>query len=125
MNQKSPNEQPADIKYFDALFVTHEQGQTMALFHVTHTFTLENRNLFFLAGEVVDGMIRAGMDVHLRVNSGLALKLRIHSIEFARREGGEDVCLGIESDPELREVLRGFNIAGETVEVVLEDEKKS
>ena len=44
------------------------------------------------------------MFVHIPFNSSFATTARIHSIEFARRQGGEDVCLCIKAEPELAEL---------------------
>ena len=70
-----------------------------------------------MAGSIVEGEIRAGMFVHIPLNSSLASTARIHSIEFARRQDREDVCLCIESEPELAEFLRDLNIGDETFEI--------
>ena len=46
---------------------------------------------------------------------------RIDSIEFAQREGGEDVCLCLREGPETK-VLRGIDVTDELCEVTLGDE---
>jgi hypothetical protein len=89
----------------------------MPRFHVRDTFEIPDQKLFVMAGSVVEGEIRTGMLVHIPFNSSFATTARIHSIEFARRQGGEDVCLCIESEPELAEFLRDLNIGDETFEV--------
>jgi hypothetical protein len=89
----------------------------MPKFHVKDTFEIPDRKFFVLAGSIVEGEIRAGMFIHVAFNSAFATTSRIHSIEFARRQGGEDVCLCIEADPELAEFLRDLNIGDETCEV--------
>ena len=90
----------------------------MPRFHVRDTFEIPDRKLFVMAGSVVDGEVRAGMFVRVPRKSSLDMTARIHSIEFARRVGGgEDVCLCIQSEPELAEVLRGLDIGNETFEI--------
>ena len=89
----------------------------MPKFHVRDTFEIPDRQLFVLAGSIVEGEIRAGMFVRVSFNSSLDMTVRINCIEFARRQGGEDVCLCIESEPELAEMLRGLDIGDETFEV--------
>ena len=73
-----------------------------------------------MSGSIVGGEIRAGMFVHIPFNSLVATTARIHSIEFARRQGGEDVCLCIKSEPELAEFLHDLKISDETFEVSTE-----
>jgi hypothetical protein len=90
----------------------------MPTFHVRDTFELPDRRLFVMAGSVVEGEIRAGMFVRVPFNSALDMTARIHSIEFARRQGcGEDVCLCIGAEPDEFETWRGLNISDETLEV--------
>ncbi len=89
----------------------------MPKFHVKDTFEIPDRKLFVMAGSIVEGEIRTGMFVHIPFNSSLATTARIHSIEFARRQDGEDVCLCIESEPELAEFLHDLNIGDEIFEV--------
>jgi hypothetical protein len=91
--------------------------ELMPKFHVKDTFEIPDRRLFVMAGSIVEGEIRAGMFVHIGFNPAFATTARIHSIEFARREGGEDVCLCIEADRELAEFMRDLNIGDETCEV--------
>lgn len=90
----------------------------MPKFHVKDSFEIPDWKLFVMAGSIVEGEIRTGMFVHIPFNSSLATTDRIHSIEFARRQGGEDVCLCIESEPELAEFLHDLNIGGEIFEVI-------
>ena len=92
----------------------------MPRFHVRDTFEIPDRKLFVMAGSVVEGEIRAGMFVRVPFNPSLGMTARIHSIEFARRQDGEEVCLCIESKPELVEIFRGLNIGDETFEVTPE-----
>ena len=66
-----------------------------------------------MAGSIVEGEIRNDMFVHIPINSSLVMTARIHSIEFVRRQGGEDVCLCIKSELELAEFLRGLSIGDE------------
>ena len=89
----------------------------MPRFHVRDTFEIPYRNLLVIAGSIVEGKVRSGMLVHFPRNSSPDITARIHCIEFARRHGGEDVSLCIESEPQLAEVLRGLEMRDETVEV--------
>jgi hypothetical protein len=87
-------------------------------FYVRDTFEIPDRRLFVMAGSIVEGEIRAGMFLRVGFDSALDMTARIHSIEFARRLGGEDdVCLCFEAEPELLEIWRGLKIGDETFEV--------
>jgi hypothetical protein len=92
----------------------------MCKFWVNHTFALEPRRLFVMAGSIVEGQIRAGMIVKVPLNSSLAISAQIHSVEFARRtDGREDVCLCITyEDPDELFVWNPLNIRDETLDVV-------
>lgn len=89
-------------------------------FHVKDTFEIPSRQIFVMAGSVVEGEISAGMFVHIPLNSLAAITFRIHCIEAARRQGGEDVCLCFESQGKAGELLCGLNIENETFEVTTE-----
>jgi hypothetical protein len=89
----------------------------MPKFHVKDTFEIPDRKLFVIAGSVLEGEIRAGMFVHIPFNSSVARTAQIHCVEFARRQGREDVCLCVESEPELAELFRDLNIGDQTFEI--------
>ena len=89
----------------------------MPKFHVRDTFEITDRNLFVMAGSIVEGEVRTEMFVRIPLFSSHGVQLRIHCIEFARRQDGEDVCLCIERGPNFAEILRGLNVTGQTLEV--------
>jgi hypothetical protein len=92
----------------------------MSKFRVKDTFALELRQLFVMAGSIVEGQIRAGMIVSVPLNSSFLVSGQIHSVEFARRiDGGEDVCLCIayEDSDELG-LWNALNVQNETVDVL-------
>jgi|GEM_PF-1711206 len=103
-----------------AEFWTLDHFELVPKFHVKNTFEIPDRKLFVMAGSIVEGEIRAGMFVHIAFNPSFATTARIHSIEFARRQGGEDICLCIEADTELAEFMRDLNIGDETCEMTTE-----
>lgn len=74
-----------------------------------------------MAGSIVEGEIRTGMFVHIPFDSSFATTARIHCIEFALRQGSEDVCLCVKADREYAEFLRDLKIGGETVAVSTEE----
>jgi len=93
----------------------------MPKFYVKDTFEIPDRDLFVMAGSVIEGEIRAGMFVHIAFNSTVAISNQIHRIEFARRQGGDDVCLCIEADKKAAEFMRDLNIGDEICEVTIEE----
>lgn len=88
----------------------------MPRFHVRDTFEIPDRKLFVMAGSIVEGEIQRGMFVRVPLDSETGIRLLIDSIEFARRQDGEDVCLCIWSGPNFTEVLRGMDFRDETFE---------
>lgn len=89
----------------------------MPKFLVTDTFEVSGRPHFIVAGSIVEGDISVGMVVHVPLNSIVNMTARIHSIEFVRRHGGEDVCLCLDVGREFIQVWRVLNIADETLEI--------
>ena len=92
----------------------------MAKFFVREAFEIPDRRIFVLAGEIVEGEVHPGMFVRIPWNSEIGMRLLIDSIEFVRRQNGEDVCLCIRSGPSFVNVLDGLNFADETFEVSTE-----
>ena len=89
----------------------------MPNFLVKRTFGISNRELFVLAGEILDGEIAPHMFVIIPFSSGLSMKLQIHCVEFARHDGREDVCLCIKTDSGETEILRAIKLDGENLQV--------
>jgi GTPase len=91
----------------------------MARFFVRRVFELKSKRLLVLAGSIVDGVVEAGMEVCVPMNSSSSMTVRIHSIEFLRHLGGDDVCLCIQC-PESEEagLLAAFDVSGETLEIL-------
>lgn len=92
-----------------------------AKFRVSSTFALRSRQLFVLAGEIVDGELRAGMVAEIRCNPSFAIDAPIHGVEFLdgpgdRSEVGLTVCYADEEELATWEAL---NIANETLVVNL------
>jgi hypothetical protein len=90
----------------------------MAKFHIKDTFEIEGRDIFVMAGSILEGTIRKGMFVHVQLNSAVSICEPIHAIEMVLRTGGsEDVGLCFKLDQETREFARAVNIADEVIEV--------
>lgn len=87
-------------------------------FYVRDTFNIPSRNLFVLAGSIVEGTVRPGMSVRIPFNKGFSHSHEVCAIEFARRHGGEDVCLCLRySDDDELDFLKGLNIGDETIAI--------
>src|SRR2546429_9337963 len=101
--------------------VSSERVDAVPKFYIRAAFEIPTRQLFVLAGSVTEGEVKPGMLVHVPINSQMVAVTRIDSIEFAQREGGEDVCLCLREGPETK-VLRGIDVTDELCEVTLGDE---
>ena len=90
----------------------------MPRFHIKDSFQITGRKLFYLRGTILDGEIRAGMEIQFRLNSQTAMTAAIHSIELARALDGSVVCLGIEcADQTELDFWIGMNLKDETVDI--------
>ena len=48
-----------------------------AIFKVHQTFVLSSRSLFVFAGEIIQGVVRPGMDIRIAVNDGLGMDIPV------------------------------------------------
>jgi hypothetical protein len=92
-----------------------------AKFKVSRSFALPDRRTFVLAGSVVEGEVRAGMFVHIPLNSELTVVVPIDAVEYASRAKSEEVrlCLNY-ADPEDLEIWKGLNLGGQVLQVAKE-----
>lgn len=97
----------------------------MPKFNVRETFELPDRRLFVMAGVGAAGQVLPGMYVRVPCGAGIPLSARIHSLEYMRREGGEEVWLCFA--PQVAEWLRsaGKTLANETLEVAADSGQTS
>jgi len=87
----------------------------MATFLVADVFVIKSRNLFVLAGDILDGRISRGMRVSLPCYGDV----EIGSIEFARISNRREwVCLSIKRDDaeEMRSKI-GAEMKGSTISI--------
>jgi hypothetical protein len=70
---------------------------------------------------VVEGVIHAGMFVHVRCNASLTITAPIYSVEFARSPTNDAVCLLLELQPDELDVFRALNIVNEIIEGTEDD----
>jgi hypothetical protein len=90
----------------------------MPKFHVRDTFEIPDRSLFVMAGSIVDGDVRTGMFVRIPMFPTHGIQFEVHSIEFALRQGRDDICLCLQLGQNVTKILRDLKIADQTLEVV-------
>jgi len=94
------------------------------VFAVVDSFAINNRNEFYLIGELIEGKIEADWFVNLPLNSTIDLTLRIKSIEdidFSKERNRYKLII-VDSEPESTELLLGLSIGSETVNITIEGE---
>jgi len=90
----------------------------MTKFQVNSTFRLKANGCFVLAGSLLEGTLSKGMIVSVPCNSALDITAPINSIEFARRIGGEDICICIScADEDEFTLWEDLNLSGEILEI--------
>ncbi len=89
----------------------------MPKFQVMDTFESPERQIFVLAGSVVEGEVQPGMWVNVPCGEFMTLRAPILKVESITRSGREDVCLCVRAD--LAQTLRedGVEIRGQTIEI--------
>ena len=97
----------------------------MARFYVRDCFEIPARSIFVLAGSIAEGEVRPGMFVHVPLNAQSSIVVPIQSIESARRDMGEDLCLCISAQSDEFELLQALRIADETLEVSTSAQRSS
>lgn len=70
----------------------------MPRFHVRDTFAIGDKNLFVLAGFVIEGEIKDGMLVRLPFSATIMLTEPIDHIRHLQRPDGDVVCLCLQCD---------------------------
>ena len=81
--------------------------------------------MFVISGDVVSGVVKKGMTMNVRFNSGFALSLPIESIEFVDKKDRSEVGLTtICRDAEELEFLKGLKIGDEEIEIADEADEK-
>ena len=93
----------------------------MARFYINQSFKLNlgDKQSYVLAGQVLEGSVRAGMVVRIPFNSSFSMSAPFDRIEFARRgDGVEDVCLCFDCDDDNLDLWEGLNLSEEEVDVL-------
>lgn len=74
--------------------------------------------MFVISGQIVSGVVKKGMTMNVRLNSGVALSLPIDSVEFVKKIDGSEVGLTtICRDADELEFLKGLKIGEEEIEI--------
>ena len=96
----------------------HQPTEKAATFHVRESFGLESRNLFVMAGEIVEGRVASGMEVAIPLNRCLSTTLEITGLEFLDGPDRHELCLTIKCESwEEVELLLALNVNDETLTV--------
>jgi hypothetical protein len=89
-----------------------------AQFHATTSFAIPSRRMFVISGEIISGVVKKGMTMNVRFNSGLAVNLPIESVEFIKKKEGTEVGLTtICRDADELDFLRSLKIGEEQIEI--------
>jgi hypothetical protein len=100
--------------------VTREPPEIQFL--VSELLYFESRKLSVMAGQIVSGVIKPGMSLHVPTGSSLSVAIRIDGIEFLlKRSSNEElVCLTHKCKRKTFEHLESYGIVGQTLEITLE-----
>jgi hypothetical protein len=91
-----------------------------ARFRVADTFNLQNRRYFVIYGDILEGVVRAGMDVVLPLETLRGIRRQIASVEFVDNIGKRKAWLGLvveyTSDEDL-ESLHAIKLKGRELDI--------
>jgi hypothetical protein len=93
----------------------------LARFKVEQAFAIKSRDLFVVAGDVIEGEVRAGMAMTLPTGAGQTLHVPIHSVEMGRRAGGGIDFVGLTTlarGPGDLELFARLDIVGQVIDVI-------
>jgi hypothetical protein len=97
-----------------------------AQFHASTSFAIPSRRMFIISGQIVSGVVKSGMTMNVRFNSGLALSLPIESVEFVDKKDGSEVGLTtICGDADELKFLEGLKIGDEDIEIADAPDEKN
>jgi hypothetical protein len=90
----------------------------MARFHVRDAFAINDKNLFVLAGFVIEGEIQAGMLLRIPFQPTTMMTAEIDHIQHLHRPDGDVVCLCIRcAKPEELTLWDALKLKDHTVEI--------
>jgi len=98
--------------------------ETQGVFSVIDSFAINNRNEFYLIGELIEGELQSGWYANIILNKSLNLTVKIKVIEDIdfTHERNKYKLIIVASDAELTELLLGLNIGSETVKITIDGE---
>jgi len=89
-----------------------------ALFKATASFVIPSRRMFVVSGDILSGVVKKGMTMKIRMNSGLAVSLPIESVVFVKKKEGSELGLTtICRDADELSLLQALNVDGEQIEI--------
>jgi hypothetical protein len=97
--------------------VTREPSEIQFL--VNKLLYLESRKLCAIAGYIVTGTIKPGMNLHAPVDSSQSITIRIDEIAFMTRANESLVCLMHKCKRKTFDRFESYGIVGQTLEITL------
>jgi hypothetical protein len=98
------------------------QGPSAIQFLISELVYFEARKLGVMAGQIISGVIKPGMILHVPTDSSRDVTIRIDSIEFLlkRTSNEELICLTHKCKRKTFDRLESYGIVGQTLEITLE-----
>jgi hypothetical protein len=91
----------------------------MSRFHVRDAFAIHDKNVFVLAGFVIEGDLAADMLVRLPFKENVMVTAEIDQIQYVRRQDGDVVCLCIRcANPGEVALWEALKIQDQTVDII-------
>ena len=90
-----------------------------ARFRAEDTFVIHSRRYFVIAGEIVEGAVRAGMLLSVPLNGSVAMTAPVHAVELVDGPGRKSrvgLVIACEDDFEV-ELWQALGIGGETLDL--------
>jgi hypothetical protein len=90
-----------------------------ARFRAADTFVIHSRRYFVIAGEIVEGTVRAGMLLSVPLNGSVAMTTPVHAVEFVDDPGRKSqvgLVIACEDDFEV-ELWQALGIGGEILDL--------
>ena len=91
----------------------------MSRFHVRDAFAIHDKNVFVMAGFVIEGDIAADMLVRFPFKENVMMTAEIDQIQYLRRPDGDVVCLCIRcAKPEEVALWEALKIKDQTIDLI-------
>jgi hypothetical protein len=90
----------------------------MPIFRVTNSFTIKGRNLFYLGGKIISGVIKPSMRIALPFKTTIYSSGLVESLELINTNEGSEVGLGLAyRDNEQLALWQSLSLEGQELEV--------